>query len=209
MKYLFSHRRIRRSGFTLIEITLAAALAVVVGGVVFATFSSGLRLWKRHQEGFSGRDTAFLFERMQRDFENGASFGEWVLRGNATQCEFPSWAAFVTKPEGRVPAPGRVSYLWDEATSQALRSVTSLSDDYQGIQRDGRAVLSGVESFSFAYCLPGPQGACIWLDQWPPEEAGFKEGEGGWPLAVRFGVSVRNDKKTYEAVKIFSLPLGG
>ncbi len=197
-----------RRGFTLIEIALGVALTAVVGLVVFSTFSSGLKLWQRHQEGFCARDTAFLFERMQRDLENGSAFAEGALRGNATQCEFPAFAGSVTTQEDEVPAPGRVFYVWDETAAKVLRSVTTLSDDFQGVQKDGRAVLSGVERFALAYYFLDPQGnQYTWSEQWPPEEAALKEGV--WPLAVRLEVSVRDDKKTYEAVKIFSLPLGG
>ncbi len=208
MKHPFFEKRPLRAGFTLIEITLGVALAAVVGVVVFSTFSSGLRLWQRHQEGFPARDTAFLFERMQRDFENGSEYTTWVLRGNATQCEFPAFVGSITAQEGRMPAPARVLYFWDGTGARVLRSVTSLSDDFQGILKDGKAVLSGVERFVFSYYFLDPQrNEYVWSEQWPSEEAVLKEG--AWPLAVRLEVSVRYDKRIYEAVKIFSLPLGG
>ncbi len=209
MKHLLFEKRAPGAGFTLIEITLGVALAAIVGVVVFSTFSSGLRLWQRHQEGFSARDTAFLFERIQRDFENGSAYATWVLRGNATQCEFPAFVGSVTLEEGRkTPAPARVLYFWDGAGAKVLRSVTSLSDDFQGIPRNGKAVLSGVERFALAYYFLDPRGnEYVWSEQWPPEEAVLKEE--AWPLAVRLEVTVRYDKRIYEAVKIFSLPLGG
>jgi len=120
--------RPRHGGFTLVEITLGAALTAVVGLVVFSTFSSGLKLWQRHQEGSGARDTALLFERMQRDLENGSPYAEWDMRGNLTQCEFPAFVRFVAGPGQEHLAPGRILYFWDEARSQVWRSVSTLSE---------------------------------------------------------------------------------
>jgi len=197
-----------RRAFTLIEITLGVALAAVVGLAVFSTFLSGVRLWQRHQEGTCVHQTALFVERMQRDLENGSPYAAWELRGNATQCEFPAFVRFVAGPGQETLGPGRILYAWDPASAEIRRAVASVSDDFQGAAVEGRPVLSGVESFTLSYYFLNPQSdEYAWSEQWPPESLVLKEGV--WPLAVRCEVSVRDDKKTYEAVKIFSLPLGG
>jgi len=196
-----------KKAFTLVEAALAAALAAIVGVVIFATFSSGLRLWQRRQEGASVRSVALLFERMQRDIENGCPYGTWALRGNATQFEFPSLAGYLSTPWGQAPAPGRILYVWDAETGKVLRSVASVAEEKEGTFKAAQDVLSGVERFTLSYYyLQRPQKEYVWSEQWPPEQANVKEG--AWPLAVRLEATLREDKKTYDVVKIFSLSLG-
>jgi prepilin-type N-terminal cleavage/methylation domain-containing protein len=199
---------LRHRAFTLVEVTLAVALMAIVGVVVFATFSSGLRLWKRQDEGSSVRAAAFFFERVQRDLENCCAFGVWSPIGNQTQYEFLAFAGSLETPQGRVSAPVRVLYAWDEAAGEVRRSAASLTDELQGVLPSGRSVLAGVERFAFAYYYAVSEtGICAWSDQWPPEDVALQEGDLG-PKAIRATVTIRDADRVYEAVKIFSLPFG-
>ncbi|MGE5280583.1 MAG: type II secretion system protein GspJ [Deltaproteobacteria bacterium] len=205
----YSERRYRDSrAFTLVEAALAAALMAVVGLVVFKTFASGLRLWQRQDEGAPAREAAFFFERVQRDIENGCRYGAWVFWGNATQVEFPGYAGSLLIDSVRVPSPARVRYAWEEAAGAVGRVVVSLTDDLQGAVGAGRPVLSGVERFDFSYYFLDPQRKeYVWAPQWPPGDVALKDD--ARPLAVRVEMTLRRKKKTYDAVRIFSLPLGG
>jgi len=196
-----------KKAFTLIEVALAGALMAAVGLVVFATFSSGMRLWRRQNEGAPARSAAFFFERMQRDVENGCSFGAWSLIGNATQCEIPSCAGSLLVNDIRVSAPVRVLYVWMPEAQEVLRSTISLSEDLRGGSSSGRPVLTGAESFHLEYYFRDPETKIYsWSEQWPPEEIVLKEGV--WPSAIKLTVALREGKNAYDAVKIFALPLG-
>lgn len=167
----------RGAGFTLIELSIAAAIGVLVIAAVVTAFAGGLRVWERLRGGSSDlMDTAMAIEWLQRDLRNATGTRLASFEGRADELRMP---VLVDVP-GLVPG-GRslleVTYAVRKETRTFERRLTALAPG--GAAPGGDALIAGVESVRFAYRGGGSGGQSSW--------SSVTNRPGAVDVAIRFG----------------------
>lgn len=79
-----------RSGFTLIELTIVAAIAAIISLAVMAAFASGINIFSRIETSTSVKAGVLLaLERIERDIRNSFSYKDIGFTGEAGKIVFP------------------------------------------------------------------------------------------------------------------------
>jgi|GEM_PF-933648 len=171
-------RRLR--GFTLVELLVSIALLTIVSGVVFATFSGGIRVWERIQAvGQEDQWVQIGFEQFRTDLRNAKHFGPVGFHGSYDMVSVP--ALVPAAPDSDQLEPGELGYYYDSNRRRVCRA----SFPYRMLRRrrlrdECTTVLSQVERVKLSYYALNP-----------------KTGEGGWtgswestdpPLAVKMDI---------------------
>lgn len=139
----------RNTGFTLIELSIAAAIGVLVIAAVVTAFAGGLRVWERLRGGSSDMlDTAMAIEWLQRDFHNATSTRLASFEGRTEELRMPVLIAAAGQAE-RAQSLVDITYAVKKETQTLERRWTRLPSD--GSAPGGDALISGVESLRFAY----------------------------------------------------------
>lgn len=68
--------------FTLVEMLMATAMAVVVGMVVYKTLAGGISIWKWSNEYRVRGDVTIFFNKASGDLDNNCSFSNYTFRGD-------------------------------------------------------------------------------------------------------------------------------
>ena len=116
--------RLRRSGFTLLEMLITISLMALLAGGVVATIAGGFRVWRRAAVyGISEQASLVAFERLRRDLHNTAPFALLPFSGTYDEMTFA-----VVGHDPQVPdSPeelGRQGYYLDGLHDVLCRSFT-------------------------------------------------------------------------------------
>lgn len=188
-------------GFTLVELLLAAALLPVVAFVIYASFSSGARLWKASQRPSPAEDVQIFFQRTSADFLRCYKSKSLPFEGDSERVSFPG---LVEAPPalGGHDSPGQINFFYDAARGQVLkesRNVSHMAEDKDG---EKRSVLRGVSSFEIGYfVLKAPEKKFVWLEEIDPADGALT------PIAVRFRLALEGSPENVY-VRTFQVPTG-
>lgn len=190
------------SGFTLVELLLAAALIPVIAFAIFANLSSGFRVWTTLNRQNVFEDVNIFYEKTSFDFYNAFHYTPLPFAGTPDKVSFA--CRIDAKPSlGGDRGIGEVSYFYDPAQKTVLRVERDLSQIFKDKPAQARAVLTGVISFQIAYFALDPRTRLYgWKEAWTEEEKKL-------PSAVTIRCEVAGLDRTGSFVRTFEIPAGG
>lgn len=154
-----------RKGFTFVELLIVVSIFSLLSLAVFATFSSGMRMWQLMQaRSLVERRVLLGLERFSAEIRQTLDFSKIGFEGKISKIIFPLLSA-----ENEIL---RVSYVLEQDTlyRKQERYKDILEDNKQIKTRD---LFSDIESlkFSFAYKVEDKD-EYNWINTWD-KEAGF------------------------------------
>ncbi len=155
-----------RSGFTLVEVAVAGAIAAVLLLAIGATFHSASIAWG-HGVGRAARalQAEVVLERLSEELQQAVRIGMpdvgFVGRRNAVVW----WVAAGDGALGGGAPLVRVGYRYDGGSRSVARGEVALPEATAIDRGDGRTVLTDVASCAFAFPYRSG-GAVVWRDEW-------------------------------------------
>jgi len=184
-----------KRAFTLIEVLVAATIAVVVAMAIMAVFAAGIKVYERLRDYSDARvDILLSLEMAEKDLRSALNMPEIKFKGEANRVTFPGRAAG--------GYPGSVSYYVDDGRlvkeEKDYSAATSLEDSGKG----AITAFAAADGIKFSYYDYDPEAKTyLWKDEWASEGEAGKLGVAASQLGV-----VKSDKKDKE-IKI-NTPLG-
>ena len=182
----------RGAGFTLIELSIAAAIGVLVIAAVVVAFAGGLRVWERLRGGSSDLlDAAMAIEWLQRDVHNAAGSRLASFEGRADELRMP---VLVAVP-GLAPTAGSlldITYALRKESQTLERRWAALPPG--GASPGSEALIAGVESVRFAYRAGGGD----WQSSWSSAT--------NRPTAVQVAIRLGPDRGNLEIQRTIVIP---
>ncbi|MBI4313974.1 MAG: prepilin-type N-terminal cleavage/methylation domain-containing protein [Candidatus Omnitrophica bacterium] len=161
-------RPFSKSGLTLVELAVAAAIAGLMMAAVYVSVSAAFSAWRRFQKG-TAIDAAIALDRLSTQFANAPTVGLIPFEAGAGRVAF---AGLVNNaPAGQTAqwTLGKIIYEYDAA--QKALCVTE--QPYTGTAVSGsRCLVFDVDQIQLEYGRLDPdQGALVWSSEWnPPSE---------------------------------------
>lgn len=171
-----------RKGFTIIELLIVTTIFSIVSIAVYATFGSGMRVWRRAQEiNISERKVLLRMEKLSRELRQTFDFKDIGFSGYKDKLNF---AAII---DGDIV---RINYSLDASQKIIFCTVDKLADILESkeknetLQSKPLSFISAVDKLSFSYFYFDLQkNAYSWKEDWQ---------EGSLPLAVKLEITVNN-----------------
>lgn len=179
------------SGFTLIELLIVLAIFSIVSIAVYATLSSGLRVWRRAQEvSIPERKDLLRIEKLSRELRQTFDFKDIDFYGHKDRLQLPAIVdADIV----------RVTYSFDADKKILFRSVDKLADilaaeeKNETLESKPLPYLSNVDKLSFSYFhFDLQKNGYFWKEDWVEQR--------NLPLAVKLDITVN---KQSHATTIF------
>lgn len=174
--------------FTLIELLLSVAIFSVVSIAVYATFNSGMSVWRRAEKLDAGKiKTLIKIEKMGKEIRQAV----FLQRVPKSLWGDTHTLYFFTVNNSEV---NRVTYTFDEGKKTLLKSNDALTDIIAAFKKKEEThsaaipYLHGITSLSISYFYFDIQkGIYVWKEEWPGN---------GIPLAVKFNITIVNEPFT-------------
>jgi prepilin-type N-terminal cleavage/methylation domain-containing protein len=174
---------LRPNGFTLIELLITVSIFSVVSIAIYATFNSGMTVWRRAKE-TNAQDRQFLLkiEKLSRELRQAFNYNDIVFTAGKDRIQFPSII------DSDIC---RIIYSFDGSKKIIFRSSEKLADilktEKAGLEPESSAYFSGVDNLSFSYlAFDMLKKTYIWQEDWKQDNL---------PIAVK--ISITTKAKTY------------
>jgi len=183
--YLGKMKSQKNKAFTLVELLITSAIFSVVSIAIYATFNSGMSVWRRAKDA-NGQQQKFMLkaEKFSRELRQTFTFKDIVFKATNNKIQFPS----VIDSD-----ISRITYFFDEQQKALLRGSDKLSDilaaaeEKKQIETKLSPYLSDIDNMNFSYLIFDLQkNAYAWKDDWQQVTL---------PIAVKVSITAKN--KTY------------
>lgn len=171
-------RAMRREGFSLLELLVAAAISALAAFVVLGGFVGGIRVWERAREGTGPLTSArVVMEEIRLDLCNMTPCRKYPFQGGGDNLEIPALVG-----TGSNRWPGVIRY--EQGDGRLSRIVTGAEPDPQ--RRENRETWPGIMDTRFSYADAGldGKGAPAWVREWGKDRTNL-------PVAVAVTMRVR------------------
>ena len=176
-----------RAGFTLLELSIVAAIIAVLGASLAAALSGGIRIWENIRGANDNAvSAAIAYELWSRDVRNSVG-GHGGAAGGREDA-----MAFGTLRDGRGGSggllyPGRVEYVFDRDLQRLRRIDRDLIGGLSATRRE-EIILGDVREARFEFMLRLPNGSRTpWGAEW---------GKGEQLVAARLFIRMKTDGET-------------
>lgn len=167
-----------KKGFTLIELLIATSIYAILSIAIYATFSSGMGVWRRAGEiNIAQRRNTLRIEKLSRELRQTFSFKDIGFYGSKDKIYFPAIQDLEIT---------RITYFFDAGKKIVFRSSERLSDilsqekEEQKLQPKTFTYLADIDKLTISYFYFDLQkNAYLWKDDWIQENP---------PLAVKFDI---------------------
>ena len=202
-------RKRRECGFTLIELLVAVVLISLLGGIIYAALSQGLRLWKRSMSVNAPIDRDIFFEQFTSDLHNvfNYSLGSFVGEDRAIQFYAlrPGKSHPSLRQEDTDNEPVRVAYLWDSNRAHWIRT----QQPYQKILYPNapgpeakQVYKTGISQPSLEYYAYDTSAKSFrWNPSWTKQRC--------LPYAIKINFEASAQDFNQKLSKVISIPAGG
>jgi prepilin-type N-terminal cleavage/methylation domain-containing protein len=167
-----------KHAFTFIELLVVVTLYSILSLAVYATFASGMRLWRRIQDtSLLQRKASLGLEKFSQEARQALDFSKIGFTGKSNEISFP----FLSGEEIL-----KITYFFDQ--NALLRKQESFKDILEKKEQATiKTLLSGLEDlkFSFAYQEVGKT-EYSWKDVWD------KDKEKGIPAIVKMELKTKD-----------------
>ncbi|MBU1086235.1 MAG: hypothetical protein KKD05_01815 [Candidatus Omnitrophica bacterium] len=196
------------SGFTFVEMTLAAAMVGVIAIALYAMIANGLKVWEIVNQESPQVDASLLFEKISMDLANGVCLEGSDFIGNEKGFSFSCISKTFIAENGFNQGVGRVNYAYD----QGIKKINRQYVDYEQLsvkeQPEARNLISNISNILLSYYFFDEQKkAFLWSNVWPPE-AYDNQDKNAWPLAVRVSMVFDIQGHIVQKGKTFNVPIG-
>ena len=189
-------------GFSLLELLLVTALIPLISFVIFANFSSAMRLWQRFEVRDQNESIAIFSIKTGRDLGQGFRYSGQKFRGEPQ--EFALMSIIEADPAiGGDLAVGQVVYRFDPSKKVLLRESRNLSDLAK--ERPGQVLpaLQDVTGFKATYLVWDKIAKTfVWVEEVTEELDTL-------PAAVRFDMVLAGPEGSRDLSRTFHIPSGG
>jgi len=162
---MWTIREPESKGFTLIELTVAAAVLAMIALAIVATFASGLRVYYRLRDfGGARADALISLEKMEREIRNLYDVTEVPFRGEAKKLSFCGAVG---------SGVGSICYYMDSGSKMLARREQGYPYAILKPLSDKGTVtkLAPIEKLEFSYYDYDYELKIYeWLDHWPKKE---------------------------------------
>ncbi|MFH1413929.1 MAG: prepilin-type N-terminal cleavage/methylation domain-containing protein [Candidatus Omnitrophota bacterium] len=173
-------RRIDLTGFTLVELLIAASIYAIVSIAVYSTFSTGMNIWRRAKEVNLEQSRVIIkLEKLCRELRQTFNFPEIGFLGTEEE------VSFAQVQDSEIV---RISYSFDQGDDALLRSVDTLADILQGLPEgsEPKAYIEEIEELKFSYFyFDLAENSYLWTEVWD---------QIGLPLAVKLKITTKEEK---------------
>ena len=198
----------RRSGFTLIEVSFTVLLTALIALAVFGMLSAGIDLWGIIQRSQPEEDVAILFDKMGDELKNAFEFHGIPFEANGTFFSFPTMIR-VRRGNETTAAIGVVQYIFRPSEHEVQRSQRSYGEFSRKASVSPRPVLKEAGDFAVTfYFFDETKKEYAWSQEWPPRGM-FFIGDGDFPLAVRISLELNGGNATRAYEKTVFFPCSG
>ena len=190
----------KKNNFTLVEATIVAVLFSVVGITLLATFSSGIKIWRRVYSKDLESDAFIFLDTVSGDLRNTIKYNSISFSGTKTSMSFITYVVTRSRLSGLGEGIGEVNYHWDKSRHSIVKTVRNLSDIYKKTAGSVRDVLGRVSNLELSYYFYDvKEKKSFWLSEWDKKEI---------PISVRVRLSVCYDKRTVSYLHTVNIPRG-
>lgn len=174
--------------FTLVEVLITAAIFSVVSIAIYATFNSGMTVWRRAQSAnIEDRKLILKIEKIGRELRQAFISNDIVFKADKNKVQFSS----VIDSE-----IWRIIYSFDENSKILLRSSDKLAEILAGEKKELEpkfvSYISDIDKLSLSYLIFDLQkNSYIWKEEWPQNTL---------PVAIKFNITIKD--KTYASTII-------
>ena len=192
-------RKANNRGFSLLELLLVASILPVISFVVFANFSSGMRLWGVLNQPVPDEDLIIFYRKTSNDFIGTFKFSLIPFVGGHDKVSFA--AAVNTKTElGADRGIGEVSIFYDSALKAIVREDKDISELYKKTPGHQTLLLKEVEAVHMRFFSSSPEkDGSQWVETWDAKRDQV-------PSAVKFEFEMGGSEKKY--THTFFIPVG-
>ena len=143
-------------GFTLVETLLVVSMIAMIGLTLYATLSSGVKLWQRGQQFVAEEDISIFFDKIGGELRNSFEYSLIQFKGREKEISFPTLVRaplYSTKKDKGFYADqiGRVEYYFDSSKKQLFRRQADYGQALAGDFDRERPLLNNIESVQFNY----------------------------------------------------------
>ncbi len=185
----------KNKGFTLIEMLIVTAMLAVVSLAVYATFDSGIKIWKRVNQEMPSEDMDIFFDKFTSDLRNTLKAGNISPSGQKDEFELP----VLVNSRRLGISPGKVRYRFDHAKGGVIRQRMDYSDIYDGGSGSEELSMRNVKSLKFQYYIyDDEKQEYLWQDELTGQVL---------PLAVRVELELKDNGQTGKFTKTAGIPV--
>jgi len=196
------------TGFTFVELSIAAVMMAVIAIVLYMMLSNGIRVWQLVNQDSPRIDMNLFFERIDEELKNSFQYSEIEFAGSKKSISFATLVKVQDSPQGFNCLIANVNYAYDPEPGQLARQQLDYTQLYALQKSRPRVLMEKVESLSFKYYFyDEAKKSFFWLEQWPPSEV--SDLDVGLPLAVRIEISFKEADAIQSCVQTFKIPSGG
>ncbi|MFA4981052.1 MAG: prepilin-type N-terminal cleavage/methylation domain-containing protein [Candidatus Omnitrophota bacterium] len=201
-----------KRGFTLIELLITTAIIGIIATAIFSTFSGGMNIYYRLRDYKAlDQDVFISLEKMERSFRNALDCANIDFVGDKKKVSIPSLTVAVfsrgSEEDSRLTV-GKVTYYLDTVKDTLMKE----SADYAGATSETgtgnscESEMARVNDISFSYLYFDKEADKYnWKESWNLDK---DKKDGKLPVAVKIGLTYKDDGKEVKTVRTVFLPLG-
>lgn len=155
----------KKRGFTLVELLVAISIVAIIGLAIYATFSSGIRVWNKIASAEGEEDIGIFFEKFVKDLRNSFPYSRINFMGAGHRLRFaaPIWSQCEDEVKKEI---GRVDYIFDPEEGYLTRSQANYSEICEDEEAVARTLVEDVEDVRFAYYYYDTEGKdYLWMER--------------------------------------------
>lgn len=184
----------KQSGLTLVELLVVTAIFTVISLAIYATFSSGLKIWEKVNQPLAEEGVGIFLDKIAYDLRNSFRFQGINFMGQEQELAF---ASIVNSPRLQKRTVGEVIYSYDAGSGVLTRQEKDFSHIYSDEEGVKRNLLSRISNLKFRYYAYNKEKKeYFWLDKVIDEEL---------PSAVRIELELKDAQNKF--TKTIEIPL--
>ncbi len=192
----------KAAGFTLLELLVVAALAMVIAVAIYSNFSAGARLWVSLQGSSSIEDENIFYMRTSEDFEKAFRYGQSGFSGESDRVSFMTGIR-ASEELGGDRGIGQVSFYFDKGRRVIIREERDVSRLFKDSAGPSRVALQNVSALKLTFLgFDKIENAYVWQDAW-------SDPKGVLPKAVHFDMTLDTPEGPSSVSYHFAIPAGG
>lgn len=186
------------------EMLVSMVILSFLGGVIYVTFSQGLKIWNAAVKENAPWKRELFFEEFKSELRNAYVGGDPGLEGRSDSFEFYTFGRERRGAEGKIrEVPVKIRYVFDSAQ----KAVNKEKIPYEYVLNPGPAatresVLEGVSAWSveyYQYPKKGKAAQASWVNRWT---------EPCLPEAIKITLNSEHAAQAM-TTRIFPLPASG
>lgn len=152
-----NRRKIKKNGFTLIEILLVISLVSLISAALYNALSNGLKIWERSKYLYKEEDVAIFFEKITHELKSAVIYSKLKFEGTQNKISFPAIVKVYPDKKMNVDQDvqidqiGRVEYYFDYIDKSIYRRQAGYGQALSGVFDEPILQVKAIKDFKFNY----------------------------------------------------------